>query len=366
MELSLVEVYRQAVQKDGLQEDADQLEVIQCLQRLSAKFSNNKTLQRSWLSRRFLRRDTNSIRGLYIWGGVGRGKTYLMDLFYNNVPTTLKMRTHFHRFMQSIHGELKGMRHTTDPLEKIGRNFSKRCKLLCLDEFFVLDIGDAVILSGLFEALIENGVAIVLTSNTKPDNLYLGGIQRDRFMAAIRLINTRMEVIQIGEGTDYRLQAISGKTLYYDSLSSDTETSMQDIFDSWSADSTCDSGPVEILGRSIQTIGHTDNIVWFDFSDICDGPRSKVDYIEIANLYRTVMISNIPVLNWKLENQARRFIELVDEFYDRAVHLVASAESQINSLYTGKRLVKEFERTTSRLHEMQTDRYLSRIHGALE
>ena len=364
--ISLIDVYKQAVDKEGLREDSGQLAVIQRLQRLADQHSDSQASLRGRLARRLFRRGESQVQGLYIWGGVGRGKTHLMDLFYANVPITLKMRTHFHRFMQSIHQELKGMRHTEDPLAKIGRSFSKRCKLLCLDEFFVLDIGDAVILSGLLEALIENGVVIVMTSNTKPDNLYLGGIQRDRFMAAIRLINSRMEVIEIGEGADYRLQALSGKTLYYDSLSPESEASMQGLFDTWSVDSSRCSDPVQILNRSIQTIGHTDNLVWFDFGDICDGPRSKADYIEIANIYRTVMISNIPVLDWRYENQARRFIELVDEFYDRAVHLVASAETQINSLYTGKRLIKEFERTASRLYEMQTNRYLSRMHGALE
>lgn len=361
---SLIEAYRQAVRNDGLQEDPGQLAVVQYLQRMADQLSGDQIWQRSRLARRLFRRGESRIQGLYIWGGVGRGKTHLMDLFYSNAPEILKQRTHFHRFMQSIHQELKGMRHTEDPLEKIGRNFSKRCKLLCLDEFFVLDIADAVILSGLLEALIENGVVVVMTSNTKPDNLYLGGIQRDRFMAAIRLINSRMEVVEIGDGADYRLQALSGKSLYYDSLSPETEASIQELFSAGSADTSRLSGPVQILNRPIQTIGQTDNLVWFDFSDICDGPRSKADYIEIANIYRTVMISNIPILDWERENQARRFIELVDEFYDRAVHLVVSAETQIKSLYTGKRLIKEFERTTSRLYEMQTDRYLSRMHGS--
>ncbi len=354
--------YRQAVRADGLKEDEGQRAVIEHLQRLHDQLSKSGSLARSRFARRLFRRDETLTKGMYIWGGVGRGKTFLMDLFFNTAPVELKERTHFHRFMQSIHEELKGLRQTADPLSKIGRSFSKRCRLLCLDEFFVLDIGDAVILSGLLRSLLENGVVIVVTSNTKPDNLYLGGIQRDRFMAAIRLINSQMDVVEINDGTDYRLQTLAGRPLYYDSLSAETDAALNQLFEEWSADSGRKSGPLEILNRSIQTLGYSDSLVWFEFSGICDGPRSKLDYIEIANLYRTVMISNIPELNWEFENQARRFIELVDEFYDRGVHLVISAETEINALYTGTRLVKEFERTVSRLHEMQTERYLSRAH----
>ncbi len=360
--LLLIERYRQAVQEEGMQDDGSQRLVIDHLQRLQDQLLDTGFARRNRLVRRILGRDDELKHGLYIWGGVGRGKTWLMDLFFNTVPIQLKMRTHFHRFMQSIHRELKELRDTPEPLSKIGRSFSKRCRLLCLDEFFVLDIGDAVILSGLLRALLENGVVIVMTSNTKPDDLYLGGIQRDRFMAAIRLINTQMDVVQIGAGNDYRLQALAGKTLVYDCLSTETDLALKRLYEDWTADATRSSGSLDILNRPIRTVGYTDSLVWFEFDDICDGPRSKADYIEIANLYRTVMISNIPELTWELENQARRFIELVDEFYDRSVHLAISAERAIGMLYTGRHLVKEFERTVSRLHEMQTDRYLSRVH----
>ncbi len=357
---SLIKHYQQMCREAGLHEDPGQLVVVSHLQRLHDELTGSKSNGRHRLVRRLFRRTEDSIMGVYVWGGVGRGKTFLMDLFFSSVPVEFKVRTHFHRFMQSVHLELKGLRHTSNPLSSVARNLSKRCTLLCLDEFFVLDIGDAVILSGLLEALIKNGVVIVLTSNTKPDNLYLGGIQRDRFMAAIRLINAKMEVIEIEAGTDYRLQFLSGTALYYDSRSENTQGALERLFELWGAGDVQSQGAIQILDRPIETIGHTQNLAWFKFADICDGPRSKADYIEIANLYRTVIISDIPILNWEKENQARRFIELVDEFYDRSVHLIASAQAQINSLYTGKRLVKEFERTASRLHEMQTDRYLAR------
>lgn len=359
---SLIERYRQAVQEEGIVANPGQQKIIEHLQRLHDELLNAGSIRHIRVLRRFFRSDENLIKGIYIWGGVGRGKTFLMDLFFSSAPVDLKVRTHFHRFMQSVHHELKEFRDTTDPLERIGRKFSKRCKLLCLDEFFVLDIGDAVILSGLLRSLLKNGVVIVVTSNTSPDNLYLGGIQRDRFMAAIRLIKSQMDVVQINDGTDFRLQTLAGKRLYYDSLSSETDAAFKSLFTELSAGLPEYSNSLEVLNRTIQTVRHSDHLVWFEFSDVCDGPRSKADYIEIASLYRTVMISNIPELNWELENQARRFIELVDEFYDRSVHLIISAHSSINSLYTGKRLVKEFERTVSRLHEMQTDRYLSREH----
>ncbi len=360
---SLIKQYKHASRAAGLQADLGQLAVINHLQRLQDELVRSGTQHRGRLLRRLFGRGEPPIKGLYIWGGVGRGKTYLMDLFFTTAPVSLKIRTHFHRFMQSIHHELKQLRHTSDPLSSVARDLSKRCHLLCLDEFFVLDIGDAVILAGLIEALLANGVVIVMTSNTKPDHLYLGGIQRDRFMAAIRMINTQMEVVEIAAGTDYRLQLLSGKKLFYDSLSEHTERALWKVFTESDTDDRQISGMIEILNRQIPTVGYTQNLVWFKFGDICDGPRSKADYIEIANLYRTVMIAEIPILDWERENQARRFIELVDEFYDRGVHLVVSAETGIDSLYTGKRLTKEFARTASRLHEMQTDRYLSRPRG---
>lgn len=362
---TLIEKYNKASRDAGLPEDPGQLTVVSHLQRLHNELSRSGAIGRGRLLRRMFGRGEEPIKGLYIWGGVGRGKTYLMDLFFSTAPVTLKTRTHFHRFMQSIHLELKQLRHTADPLSIVARDLSKRCKLLCLDEFFVLDIGDAVILAGLIEALIDNDVVIVMTSNTQPDNLYLGGIQRDRFMAAIRMINTRMDVVEIAAGTDYRLRLLSGKTLFYGSLSAQSERALRQVFAESDTEGKQVSGAIEILNRSISTVGHTHNLVWFTFSNICDGPRSKADYIEIANLYRTVIISQIPILNWERENQARRFIELVDEFYDRGVHLVASAATGIDSLYVGKRLTKEFERTASRLHEMQTDRYLSRPRSEL-
>ena len=361
-ESPLLEKYLSDLQGTGSQADPAQASALERFQLIYDQLNDGShRLGRTFLGR-ILKRKQEHLQGLYIWGGVGRGKTYLMDLFYEAVPETEKKRIHFHRFMQSVHGSLKTMRNLQNPLEKIGKDFARQYRLLCLDEFFVLDIGDAVILSGLLKSLTDNGVIIVMTSNTAPDDLYLGGIQRDRFVPAIKLINERMDVHKIADGPDFRLMVLSGKTLFYPELGTETDQSLIDDFERFSGNDEKQSGNLDILGRQINTIGYTEHLVWFDFSDICDGPRSKADYIEIANLYRTVMISNIPLLTWEYENQARRFIELIDEFYDRGVHLIASAEAAINELYCGKRLVREYERTSSRLHEMQTERYLSRTH----
>lgn len=342
--------------------DPAQMNVLAQFQQLSDQLAAKKGTFGSSLIRKLVGKKSMQPRGIYIWGGVGRGKTFLMDLFYETVPLSSKKRVHFHRFMQGIHGSLKHMRDMRNPLEKIAKDFSAKHRLLCLDEFFVLDIGDAVILSGLLRSLIDNGVIIVTTSNTRPDDLYPGGIQRDRFVPAIKLINEKMNVIRIEDGIDHRLDALSGQTLYYSTLGAETDAALDADYRRVSGGSPRAQGKLEVLGRQIRTFGHADHVIWFEFSEICDGPRSKADYIEIANLYRTVMVTGIPLLTWEFENQARRFIELVDEFYDRGVHLIISASESIDQLYTGTRLVHEYERTASRLHEMQSEKYLSRMH----
>ncbi len=358
----LLQRYRSEMQRLESPVDPAQVDALLQFQHLFDQLAAKKPAFGGGLIRRLAGKKSIQPRGIYVWGGVGRGKTFLMDLFYEAVPVSSKKRIHFHRFMQGIHGSLKHMRDMQNPLERIGRDFSEQHRLLCLDEFFVLDIGDAVILSGLLSSLIENGVIIVTTSNTRPDDLYRGGIQRDRFVHAIRLINTRMDVIRIEDGTDYRLKSLSGQTLYYSTLGAETDAALEADYRRLSGRETKTGGQLEILGRKIRTVGHAEHAVWFEFSDICDGPRSKADYIEIANLYRTVLVTGIPLLSWEFENQARRFIEMVDEFYDRGVHLIVSAEASIDQLYTGTRLVREYERTASRLHEMQSEKYLSRAH----
>ncbi len=356
----LLDKFRENRQKAGLPPDVAQENAFREFCFLHSQIVQHN--RQSQLLQRIFKKKNSTVPGLYIWGGVGRGKTYLMDMFFESVPISAKRRIHFHRFMQFIHRELKEKRSLRDPLSIIGKEYARNVQLLCLDEFFVLDIGDAVILANLIQALIDNGVILVMTSNTRPDDLYQGGIQRDRFMPAIRLINAHLNVVKIADGIDYRLRELAGRILFHDSLNEESQIAIGNEFQRLSQNQKTSSRPLEILGRKIQVVQRTEQVVWFDFVDICDGPRSKADYIELANIYRTVMISNIPLLTWEYENQARRFIEMVDEFYDRRVHLFATAAAGIDSLYAGKRLVKEFQRTSSRLYEMQSDRYLSCAH----
>ncbi len=351
------------IQNLGFENDETQLQAISHFQALYDRLTAGQGSKRNLVQRLFSTKKSEQTLGLYLWGGVGRGKTYLMDLFFETVPIKEKVRYHFHRYMLSVHDDLKSLRDTQDPLAVTAKRFASRYRLLCLDEFAVLEIGDAVILARLLKALINNNVVLVTTSNTCPNDLYTGGLQRDRFLPAIKLINQHTNVVKISEGIDYRLKSLSGKTLYHSPLGDESDKALENDYRQ-----ICDGGeefasPLEILGRPIRTQRQTHNLVWFEFNDICDGPRSKADYIEIANCYRTVMISNIPVLTWELENQAHRFIQLIDEFYDHGVHLIVSAEQEPESLYTGKRFTKEFKRTASRLGEMQTNAYLSRIHG---
>jgi len=352
-----------ATKSNSLQFDSGQRAAIEALGRLENQLRqlNDSSKLKRLVSSLF--RPAPKIQGVYLWGGVGRGKTHLMDTFFARVATEQKKRIHFHRFMLFVHGELKKLKNTRDPLDRVAAEFARHNRLLCLDEFFVLDIGDAVILSGLLNALVSNNVVLVMTSNTFPDELYKGGIQRDRFVPAIRLIHSCMDIVHIGDGTDYRLRTLSGNNLYYDANDAASESSIQHVFDTLNPTETTQRGDIEVLGRAILTSRYTNSSVWFEFTEICDGPRSKADYIEIANIYRTVIIANVPAFTWEHENQARRFIELVDEFYDRGVHLVLSAKQDIDSLYNGKMLTEQFNRTASRLHEMQTDEYLSKIHG---
>ncbi len=338
--------------------DAGQQNAIKQLQQLLAAINARGGKHSAGLRRLFGK--SSRIAGIYLWGGVGRGKTHLMDHFFACVSFKEKKRIHFHRFMQMIHGQLKDRRNTADPLDYIGREFARECRLLCLDEFFVLDIGDAVILAKLLQSLLANGVVLVMTSNTEPHRLYQGGIQRDRFVPAIGLIESTMRIVHIGDGVDYRLKSLDDTSLYF-SATAEAAATIQNSFFNHPAAKTAEPPYIEILGRRIKTVQRTDTAVWFEFDQLCEGPRSKADYIEIANIYRTVIITNIPELTWEYENPARRFIELVDEFYDRGVHLVISAHRGIDSLYSGKRLVAEFERTASRLHEMQTREYLSKM-----
>ena len=304
------------------------------------------------------------VRGLYFWGGVGRGKTYLMDCFFESLPFEDKLRTHFHRFMRRVHAELKKLDGQKNPLEKVADIISGEARVLCFDEFFVSDITDAMILGTLMEELFARGVTLVATSNIVPDGLYRNGLQRARFLPAIALLNQHTLVVNVDGGVDYRLRALEQAELYHAPLDQAADQSLMASFQSLIAAGAevQETVALEIEGRYIKTRYHSEGVAWFDFVELCDGPRSQNDYIELAREHHTVLLSNVPGLGRVLDDQARRFISLVDEFYDRQVKLVISAERPLLQLYSSGTLEFEFQRTASRLLEMQSHEYLARPH----
>lgn len=304
----------------------------------------------------------HNIKGLYFWGGVGRGKTYLMDVFYDSLPFTEKRRMHFHRFMRYTHQELRSLQGTPNPLVQVAKNFARSARVLCFDEFFVSDITDAMILAGLLEALFTEGVVLVATSNVEPKNLYKDGLQRSKFLPAIAMLEQQTDIVNVDGGVDYRLRALESAELFHYPLDAAADVSLGKSFAAISPDEGKDQVVLEIEGRDIEARKCGDGVVWFDFPAICEGPRSQNDYIEVAMMFQTVLISNVPIFTSKKEDAARRFISLVDEFYDHNVKLILAAEAAILELYQGERLAFEFERTASRLQEMQSHDYLANQH----
>ena len=303
-------------------------------------------------------------QGLYLWGSVGRGKTYLMDIFYESLPFNRKMRLHFHRFMRQVHNALKSLAQQKNPLTKVAQHLAAQARIICLDEFFVNDITDAMLLAGLLDGLFQQGVCLVVTSNVAPDALYRDGLQRARFLPAIALLKQHTAVMNIAGDTDYRLRILTQTELYHCPLGAAADSRLYHSFLDLAPDThdIVEGLALAIGGRTIHARYHAQDVVWFDFDALCDGPRSQNDYIDIAMEYHEVLLSNIPELTQKKEDQARRFIHLVDEFYDRNVKLIISAAKPINALYSGTRLRFEFERTKSRLVEMQSHEYLAKPH----
>jgi cell division protein ZapE len=303
-------------------------------------------------------------KGLYIWGGVGRGKTWLMDLFFQSLPFKDKQRSHFHRFMQSIHDELKKLPDTADPMELVAEKIAKRTRVLCFDEFFVTDIADAMLLGNLFRGLFARGVTLVATSNVPPDDLYKEGLQRARFVPAIRLLKENTQVVNMDAGVDYRLRVLQQAATWFDCADAQTTPRLEQLFEAIAGEPGVPNKTLTLNHRRLTARRVADDVVWFDFKDLCDGPRGQADYIEIARCHHTIVLSNIPILDALHDNQAKRFIMLVDEFYDRSVKLIVSAAAPVTQLYTGAKLAFEFERTKSRLIEMQSQEYLGREHKA--
>jgi cell division protein ZapE len=302
-----------------------------------------------------------AVRGVYLWGGVGRGKTFLMDLFHADLQVPSR-REHFHRFMKGVHSHLHELRSVEDPLPRVAAGIATDARVLCLDELYVSDIADAMILSGLFSSLVAQGVTLVFTSNAPPSDLYRDGLQRSRFLPAIALLEQCCETVNVDAGTDYRLLQLEKAPLYLDSASSDVDAVMQARFEAIAGTAGDADVSLEVEGRPIAARRLGPDVAWFEFAAICQGPRGAADYIEIARDFHTVLVSGVPVFDVSSENEARRFIALVDEFYDRNVKLVVTAAAAPDQLYAGERLRFEFDRTRSRLTEMQTHAYLARPH----
>jgi cell division protein ZapE len=301
-------------------------------------------------------------RGLYFWGGVGRGKTMLMDWFYESLRFSRRERTHFYRFMRHVHAELRTVKRRTQPLETVAERLAQRARVICLDEFFVADIADAMILAGLLDGLFRRGVTLIATSNTAPQDLYKDGLQRERFLPTIELIRNHMDVVNLDAGIDYRLRRLEQAPTYFDSTLAGTAAQLRRRFAALAGDSATGPKVLSIEDRDMAAIATGAGMAWFEFSELCEGPRSQNDYIELARSYHTIFISNIPRFTETDENAARRFIAAIDEFYDRGVKIVVSAQAPPAELYRGERLGLEFQRAASRLVEMQTQHYLAREH----
>ncbi|KZX59635.1 ATPase [Halioglobus sp. HI00S01] len=357
--------YQSDLQREGFSHDPAQEEAVRLLQdlyeRLVARYQQRETGLGSFI-RRLRKQPLEPEIGLYLWGGVGRGKTYLVDTFHDSLPFERKLRIHFHRFMQRVHIELTQLEGEKNPLEIVADRLAEEAIVICFDEFFVTDIGDAMILGGLMEALFARGVSLVATSNIVPENLYENGLQRQRFLPAIALVQKYTKVVNVDAGIDYRLRTLQQAELYHYPLDQAADLSLRSSFEALAVEPGKHWERIEINGRYLTVRCLADDVAWFEFAELCDGPRSQNDYIELARIFHAVLLSGVPRFTSDLNDQARRFINLVDEFYDRNVKLVLTAQAPLLELYASGSLEFEFQRTQSRLQEMQSHEYLAREH----
>jgi len=363
--MSLITLYNAALTQPDMVEDKAQQQAIVKLEALSQRLINKndkpflETLRKLIPLKRW---QAEPIRGLYFWGGVGRGKTWLMNLFFEQLALKEKKRIHFHHFMLAIHEDLNALKNKKNPLNHIAKNIAQETKVLCIDEFIVTNITDAMILSELLHSLFKYHVCLVATSNRVPDDLYLNGLQRERFLPAIELIKTHTEVFELDSGIDHRAALLEVADVYYHPIDENTHQKIKQRTLELSITPLKDGKILTIQGREIETVCCSDEIVWFDFGVICTSPRAAQDYIELAQRFNTVIVTNIPLLDEYADDKTRRFIYLIDELYDRNVKLIASAASQPDKLYSGTMLEFAFHRTRSRLIEMRSHKYLSQAH----
>ncbi|MDU9406725.1 cell division protein ZapE [Pseudomonas sp. zfem001] len=359
-----LERYQADLKRPDFFHDAAQENAVRHLQRLYDELIARDQSKSGLMGKLFGKKPQGPVKGLYFWGGVGRGKTYLVDTFFDALPFEQKMRTHFHRFMKRVHEEMKTLKGEKNPLTIIGKRFADEVRVICFDEFFVSDITDAMILATLMEELFKNGVSLVATSNIVPDGLYKDGLQRARFLPAIALLKQHTDIVNVDSGVDYRLRALEQAELFHFPLGPAAEQSLLTSFRSLLPDCThmVENEALMIENRPIHAVRVCEDVAWFEFRELCDGPRSQNDYIELGKIFHAVILANVEQMSVAKDDMARRFINLVDEFYDRNVKLIISAEVELKDLYTGGRLSFEFQRTLSRLLEMQSHEFLSRPH----
>ncbi|CAM8666431.1 COG1485 Predicted ATPase [Comamonadaceae bacterium] len=353
--MSVKEAYEAELKVRGYTADPAQLRAVEALERCASDWAAYKAKRSNALKKLINRPEIP--KGVYMFGGVGRGKSFLMDCFFNAVPLKRKTRLHFHEFMREVHHELVNLQGTVNPLDELGKRMSKRYRLICFDEFHVADITDAMILHRLLNALFDNGVGFVTTSNFKPDDLYPGGLHRDRILPAIALLNAKLEVLNVDNGTDYRRRTLEDAKLYHVPNGPEADAAMTATFNAL-AEQHDEDPLLHIESRQIGAVRKAGGVVWFDFKTLCGGPRSQNDYLEIASRFHTVFLSGVPHMPVRMASEARRFTWLVDVLYDRRVKLIMSADVAPEQLYTEGPMSHEFPRTVSRLTEMQSKEFL--------
>lgn len=353
--MNVQEFYQHALSQRGFEPDDAQQRAVDRLQLAYEEWVHFKSRRSSSFKRLINRPDVP--RGVYLWGGVGRGKSFLMDSFYSVVPVVRKTRLHFHEFMRGVHRQLDDLKGVADPLDEVARRIAKKYRLICFDEFHVSDIADAMILYNLLTALFNNGVSFVMTSNYDPDKLYPDGLHRDRMLPTIALLKDKLDVMNVDAGIDYRKRALEQVQAYYTPLGAAADKALREAYAAVAE--TADEDPiVHIEHREIRSLRRAGGIIWFDFHTLCGGPRSQNDYLEIASRFHTVVLSGVPAMSASQSSEARRFTWLIDVFYDHKVKLLMSAEVEPEALYTQGQMANEFHRTVSRIIEMQSREYM--------
>jgi len=361
--VSVRSAYEAALKERGYSTDPAQQRAIDALERCATEWAAYKQKRSNSIKKLFNRPDVP--KGVYMFGGVGRGKSFLMDCFFQAVPIRRKTRLHFHEFMREVHRELRDLQGTVNPLDVLGQRMAQRYKLICFDEFHVADVTDAMILHRLLDALFKAGVGFVTTSNFHPDGLYPDGLHRDRILPAIGLLKSRLEVINVDNGTDYRQRTLNHIELYHCPLGPQADEAMERTFNEL-AEAGDQDAVMTIESRQIRAVRRAGGVIWFDFRTLCGGPRSQNDYLEIASQFHTVLLSNVPQMAVRQASEARRFTWLIDVLYDRRVKLVMSAAVPPEQLYTEGPMSHEFPRTVSRLTEMQSQEFLSLEHRLVD